>query len=143
MAGEDALRHTQALAGVGVVRPNLDARQLADRDLLGGVVEENERERIAGELGADQVRERHGDALRRREAIFAVEDHGVRAVEQNDSRAGALVVRLVDVEVAVLDIQGAGMERVGRGVVALTREDAIEGCGDVEIEGVTELILLG
>ncbi len=91
------------------------------RDLLGGVVEEDERELVAGVLRADEVRERHGDALGGREAIFAVEDHRVRAVEQNDGGAGGLVVGLLDVEIGVLEIEFAGA--VGR---ALAREDVVK-----------------
>ena len=106
-------------------------------------MEEHERESVPGKLGADEVRECHGDALGRGEAIFAVEDHGVRAVEQDDGGAGALVVGLVDVEIAVLDIQGSGVDGVGRGVVAFAGEDAVERGGDVKVEGVAELVLLG
>ena len=104
LAGEDALGEAEAFAGVGVVGADFDARELRDGDLFGGVVEEDEVEGVAGELGADEVRERHGDALGGREAVFAVEDHRVRAVEQDDGGAGGLVVGLVDVEVGVLDV---------------------------------------
>ena len=100
LAGEDALGEAEAFAGVGVVRADLDAGELRDGDLFGGVVEEDEVEGVAGELGADEVRERHRDALGRSEAVFAVEDHRVGAVEQDYRCAGGLVVGLVDVEVA-------------------------------------------
>ena len=104
MTGEDALCHAEAFAGVGVVGADLDARELRDGDLFGGVVEEDEVEGVAGELRADEVGEGHGDALRGCEAVFAVEDHGVGAVEQDHRCAGGLVVGLVDVEVGVLDV---------------------------------------
>jgi hypothetical protein len=68
-------------------------------------VEEHEVHGVAGILRADEVRERHGDALGRREAVFAVQDHRVRAVEQDDRGAGRLVVGLLDVQVGVLDVQ--------------------------------------
>ena len=87
LLGENALRQAQAVAGVGVVRAYFDARELRDGNLFCGVVEEDEVQRVAGKLRADQVRERHGDALRWRKAVFAVEDHRVRAVEQNDRGA--------------------------------------------------------
>ena len=45
-----------------------------------------------GILGADEVREGHRDAFGGGEAVLAVEDHGVRAVEQDNRRAGRLVV---------------------------------------------------
>ena len=84
---EDALRHAQALARIGVMRADFDARQLRDRNFFRGVVEEDQRERVAGVLRADEVRERHGDFFRGREAVFSVEDHGVRAVEHDHRRA--------------------------------------------------------
>ena len=111
LALQNALRHAQALARVGVVRPDLDAGELRDRNLLGGIVKEHERERVAGILRADEMRERHGDVLGRREAVFAVKDHGVRAVEHDDGRAGALILALVHLQVAVLDV-----ERQSRGL---------------------------
>jgi hypothetical protein len=82
-----------------VVRAYLDAGELGDGDLFGGVVEEDEVEGVSGELSADEVAEGHGHALGRGEAVFSVENHRVRAVEEHDSGAGGLVVGLVDVEV--------------------------------------------
>ncbi len=140
---EDALGEAKAFAGVGVVRANLDARELRDGNLFGGVVEEDEVERVAGELSADEMRERHRDSLGGRETVFAVKDHRVRAVEHDDSGAGGLVVGLVDVEVRVLDVHRRVFFPVDRGVNAFAGEDAGEGCGDVEIESVAELVELG
>ena len=67
-------------------------------------MEEYERERVAGILCANEVRERHRYFLRRSEAVFAVEDHGVRAVEHDDRGAGTLVFALMDVEIVVLEV---------------------------------------
>jgi len=138
--GEDALGEAEAVAGVGVVGTNFDAGELADGDLFGGVVEEDEVEGVAGELGADEMREGHGDALGGSKAVFAVEDHRVGAVEQNDGGAGGLVVGLVDVEVGVLDVERGVLFAFDGGVDAFAGEDAGEGCGDVEVEGVAELV---
>ena len=102
---EDALRYAEAFAGVGVVRADFDARELRDGDVLGGVVEEDEVDGVAGVLGADEVGERHRYAFGGGEAVFAVEDHGVRAVEQDYRGAGGLVVGLLDVEVGVLEVE--------------------------------------
>ena len=111
---EEAPRQAQAFARVRVVRADLHARELAERNLLGGVVEEHDLQRVAGVLQADQVRERQRDALGRREAILAVEDHAVAAVEHQHRRAGALVLALRDHQVLVVDVDAArraGFER--------------------------------
>ena len=94
------LRQAQAFARVGVIGADLDAGQLRERNFFGGVVEEHERERVAGILRADQMRERHGNFFRGSEAVFAVENHRVRAVEHQHRRAGGLVLALVDLQVA-------------------------------------------
>ncbi len=135
---QDALSHAESFPRVGVVRADFDARQLRDGDLFGGVVEKDEVELVAGILRADEMRECHGDALCRREAVFAVQDHGVRAVEQDDGGAGGLVVGLLDVEVGVLEVENAGV--VGR---PFASEDGVEGLGDIEVEGVAEFVGLG
>jgi len=101
-------------------------------------VEEDEVDGVAGVLGADKVGEGHGDALGRGEAVLAVEDHGVRAIEEDDGGAGALEVGLLDVEVGVLEVEDAG-----GGGTTFAGEDGVEGRGDVEVEGVAELVELG
>ena len=142
LAGEDALRHAEAFAGVGVVRADLDARELGDRDLFGGVVEEDEVEGVARELGADEVREGHGYALGRGEAVFPVENHGVGAVEKHHRGAGGLVVGLVDVDVGVKDIERGVFFAFDGSGQTFPGEDAGQGGGDVEVESVAELVEL-
>ena len=132
---QDALRHAQAFAGVGVIRSDLDTRQLRQRQLLGRVVEEHQRERVAGVLGADEVGERHRHFFRGREAVFAVKDHGVRAVEQEHGGAGRLVLALMHLEVAVLDVE--------REAQSFALDGAGERGGDVKVQGVAELVGLG
>ena len=129
---EDALRELQAFAGVGVIRTDFDAGELRDGELFGGVVEEDERERVAGILRADEMRESHGDAFCGGEAVFTVEDHGVRAVEHDDGGAGALVFGLMHLEVAVLHVEREGEAFAGDG--------GFERGGGIEVEGVAELI---
>ena len=105
LARENALCHAETFAGVRVVGAYFDAGELRDGDLFGGVVEENEVKCVAGELRADEMREGHRDAFGGGETIFAVEDHGVGAIEQDDGRAGGLVVGLVNVDVGVVDVE--------------------------------------
>jgi len=143
LASEDTLGHTEAFAGVGVMRANFDARELRDGDLFGGIVKEHKIEGVAGELGADEMRERHGDAFRWREAIFAIEDHRVGAVEQDDGGAGRLVVGLMNVDVGVVDVERGVFLALDGGGEAFAREDAGECRGDVEVEGISELIEFG
>jgi hypothetical protein len=95
----------KALARVGVEGTDLDARQLRDGQLFGGVVKEDEVERVAGILRADEMRERHGDFFRRREAVLAIQNHGVRAIEHDHGGAGALILALMHVEIVVFEIE--------------------------------------
>ena len=141
--GEDALGEAEAFAGVGVVGADLDAGELGDGDLFGGVVEEDEVEGVARELGADEVGEGHGDAFGGGEAVFAVEDHGVGAVEEYDGGAGGGVVGLVDVDVGLVDVERGVFFAFDGGGEAFAGEDAGEGGGDVEVEGVAELVEFG
>ena len=62
-------------------------------------MEEHHLQRIAGILQADEVGERERHALGGREAILAVQDHAVAAVEHEDRRAGALILSLGDHEI--------------------------------------------
>ena len=101
---EQAAREAQPFARVGVVGADLHARQLAERNLLGGIVEQHDLQRVARVLQADQVGERERHALGRREAILAVEDHAVAAVEHQHRRAGALVLALRHHQILVVDV---------------------------------------
>src|SRR5881628_156918 len=129
---QHAARQLESLGGVRVVRPDLGARQLGERDFLGRVVEQHHPQGVTRELRADQVGERQRHLLRRGETVLAVQDHRVRAVEhQHRGRRGA-VLGLVHHEVAVLEVDGDAeafaLERVGEGGV------------DVEVEGVAVLV---
>src|SRR5262252_3949332 len=98
-------------------------------------MEEYKRERITRILRSNQVRERHRDLLCRGEAVFAIKDHGVRAVEHEHSCARRLVFALVDLQIMVLEIQ--------RKIEAFPLNGAGESRGNVEVQRVAELILLG
>ena len=62
---QNAARQLQPLGGVRVVRADLRVRERRQRDLLGRVVEEHDANRVAGELRANEVRERERDLLGR------------------------------------------------------------------------------
>src|SRR5216683_7028574 len=73
LALQNALGKAQALARIGVVGANLHARELRQRDLFGGIMKQDQRERISGILSSQQMRERHGDFFRGSETILAVQ----------------------------------------------------------------------
>ena len=66
---------------------------------------------IAGKLRLDQLRQRQRDALGGREAILAVEDHAVAAVEHQHRRARALILALHDHQVFVRDVDARPARR--------------------------------
>lgn len=106
LAEEDALGHAEAFARVGVVGADLDAGEFAEGDFLGGVVEEDETESVAGILRSNEMGEGHGDALGGREAVLAVKNHAVAAIEKDDGGAGAVVFALMDHEVGIGHFDG-------------------------------------
>ncbi len=92
-------------------------------------------QRIAGILRADQVRERQGHALGRREAVFAVEDHAVAAIEHQHGGAGALVFALVDHQVGIIEFDGH--------LRAFAADGVEERGADVQIQRVAEFVGAG
>ena len=132
MAEENALRHAQAFARVGVIRADLDAGEFAQRNFFGGVVEENEVERVARILRSNEMGEGHGHTLGGREAVFAVENHAVAAIEKDDGGARAVVFALVDHEVGVGHLDG--------NFGAFATDGIEERGGDVHVESVAEFV---
>ena len=102
LAIENPPRQPQAFARVRVVRTDAHASELGERNFLGRVVEEHDLQRVARILRLDQLRERQRHALGRREAILAVQDHAVAAVEHQHGRARALILALHDHQVLML-----------------------------------------
>ena len=96
-------------------------------------MKQDQGQRIARILGADQVRERHRNFLCRGEAVFSVKNHGVRAVEHEHGRAGRLIFALMHLQVGIFDIQ--------RELHTLALNGAGERGSDVEIERVAEFVL--
>jgi len=66
--------------------------------------EQDHTQRVARKLRADQVGERERHFLGRREAVLAVQDHGVRAVEHEHRGRRRAVLGLVHHEVVVLEV---------------------------------------
>ena len=62
------------------------------------------------------MREREGHAFGGREAVLAVEDHAVTAVEHDDGGAGALVLALGDHQIRIVDVNGDPLARAGPGI---------------------------
>src|SRR5256712_634100 len=129
---QHAARQLEPFGGVRVVRPHVGAGQLGERDLLGRVVDQPHAQRVARELRADEVGERERHFFGRREAVLAVQDHGVRAVEHEHRGRRRAVLGLVHHEVVVLEVdrhaQALALQRV--------RERGVH----VEVERVTVLV---
>ena len=96
----------EALGRVGVIRPHLRTRQRGDRNFLGGIVKEHDLDGVAGKLRANEMREGERNFFRRRKAIFAVQNHRVRAIEHQHGRAARAVLGLTHHEIAVLEVHG-------------------------------------
>ena len=92
-------------------------------------------QRIAGILRANQMRERERDALRGREAVFAVENHAVTAIEHQHRGAGTLIFALVDHQVGIIEFDGN---------LAPLRCDGVEKRStDIQIQRVAEFVMFG
>src|ERR1035438_6187475 len=81
------------------------------------------------------MRERHGNFFRGSEAVFAIKNHRVRAVEHQDRGAGRLIFALVHLQVAVFDV-----ERQGE---ALALDGARERGRNIEVKRVAEFVGAG
>src|SRR5262245_62044881 len=68
-------------------------------------------------------------------SVFAIEDHAVTGVQQQHGRARAFILGLTDHQVLILQID--------RSPQALTRYGSEQRRADVQIESVSEFILLG
>src|SRR5882762_6516234 len=132
LAEKDALGHAQAFASVGVIRADLDAGEFAEGDFFCGVVEEDEAERVAGILRANEMGEGHGDAFGGRETVFAIENHAVAAIEKDHGGAGAVVFALMDHEVRVGHFDG--------NLCAFAADGIEERGADVHVERVAEFV---
>ena len=87
-------------------------------------------------------RQRH--ALGGREAIFAVEDHAVAAVEHQDRRARALIFPLRHHEVFVLNIDDRARVVLPRSRVPVGALNRVQdGAARIQVQGVAELVGLG
>ena len=73
-----------------------------------------------------------GDFFCRREAIFAVQNHRVRAVEHEHRCTGRLVFALMHLQVGILDVEGQAE--------AFALDGIGEGRRDIEVESVAEFV---
>ena len=105
---QHAARQPESLGGVGVIWPNLSGREFCQRQLFRGVMEEHNLERVARILRANQMRQRQSNFLRRRKTILAIENHRMRTVEHHHRCTRRLIVTLMNVQIAVLEIERDG-----------------------------------
>ncbi len=132
LAEQDALRQAKPFARVGVIRADLDARELAQGNFFRAVVEKNKAQRVSWILRANEMRECHSHALCGREAVLAVQNHAVAAIEKNDRGAGAVIFALMDHEIGIRHVDGNFGSLAAHGVE--------KRLADVEIHGVAELV---
>src|SRR5215468_7981939 len=98
-------------------------------------MKQNQRKRIARILCANKLRKRHRHFLGRREAVFSVEDHAVRTIEHHDCRARRLIFALMYLKIGIFNV-----ERQFQTIALNSRRQS---SGDVEVEHIAKLILLG
>ena len=98
-------------------------------------MEQHAAQTIAGILRADQVRQRERDFLGGREAILAVENHAVAAIQHEHGRAGALILGLMHVQI--------GIFQWNRNFEAFALDGRKQSLADVQVDRVAELVRLG
>ncbi len=79
------------------------------------------------------MRQRHSNPLGRREAIFAVKNHAVTAIEHEYGCAGTLVLTLMDVQVRVFKLEGE--------LNTFTAHGGKQRFADIEVQRVAEFVL--
>ena len=100
--------------------------------LFSAVVEEDKAQRVPGILCANEMRERHGHALRGRESVFAVKNHAMAAIEKHDGCAGALVFALMNHQIGIVQFD--------RYFCALASHGIEERLAHVEVQGIAKLV---
>ena len=95
-------------------------------------MEKHEAQRVAGILRADQVRKGHGHALGGGEAIFAVKNHAVTAIQQQHRGAGAVIFALVHHQVRIGHFDGNFRAFAAHGVE--------QRFADVHVQSVAEFV---
>ena len=104
------------------------------RNFLGAIVEQHAVQGIARILRANQMRKRQRHALGGREAVLAVKNHAVAAIEHQHRRARTLILALVDHQIRIIEFDRK------RRAVALHRVE--ERPADVHIQRVAEFVWL-
>src|SRR6266576_214667 len=85
--------------------------------LFGVVAEEQHVDGVLRILRQDQLRQRQGHLLRRRDAVLAVEDHRVRDVDHDHGGAVGVVLGLEDLQVILANADFVGRIVVAHGVL--------------------------
>jgi len=80
---QDTSCQPQTFRGIRVIRPHLRGGEFRQRQFFGAVVKQNDLQRVARILRANQVAESQRDFLGRRKTIFAVQNHRMRAIQHH------------------------------------------------------------
>src|ERR1019366_4176219 len=92
-------------------------------------------QRVPGILSPDQMRQRQRYFLSRSEAILAIQDHAMAAIQHQDCRARALILGLMNVKILVFELK--------RKLKTFPPQRRKKRLPDIKIHRVAELIALG
>ena len=81
LSRQKPLRQYEPVAGICIVRSDLDARQFRDAHLLGRVMKQDAAQAIARILRTDQMRQCKRNLLGWSKAVFAIKNHAMAAIE--------------------------------------------------------------
>src|SRR5205814_5716739 len=111
------------------------AREFRQRDLFRRIVEQHHVQRIARVLGSNQGGQGERDFLGGREAVLAVKDHAVTAIEHEHRGARTLVFALPHLKVLVFEVE--------RHFETASGDGGEQRCVYVQVQRIAELVTFG
>lgn len=90
-----------------MIRPHLQVRQVFDLYAPGIITEYYNIQRVFRVLGGDQLAQRHGYFLGRRDTIFSIEDHRVRDIDHQHGRSLCFEITFPDYQIIFLHVEAA------------------------------------